>query len=162
MADDSDESLEVETPSDGGRDAAPARDAGAIEAEGATPPGYDWPTHGGYLGCLLAVMFACLLAPLGYIVVGFLGALLWPALGNLGVGIAIALTVIGYVALFIGLARMGWGLGKRFLREYPQPARPVWGEDDEEPATEAEPATDAGAHDAGLTGEPSGEPAETP
>lgn len=98
------------------------------EPEGATPPGYDWPTHGGYLGCLLAVMLSCLLAPLGYLVVGFLGALLSPSLGGAGVGIAIAVTVVGYVALFVGLTRLGWRMGKRYLREYPQPQGQTWGE----------------------------------
>ncbi|HET9981480.1 MAG TPA: hypothetical protein VFQ32_13610, partial [Ktedonobacterales bacterium] len=48
-----------------------------MEAElpeaGAVPPGYDWPTHGGYLGCLLAMMPACLIA-------GFLSStfVAWP------------------------------------------------------------------------------------
>lgn len=113
-------------------DTGPARVTENPLYEGATPPGYDWPTHGGYLGCLLAVMFSCLLAPLGYIVVGFLGAYLAGPLGAAGVGIAIAVTVVGYLALFVGLTRLGWKMGKRFLREYPQPIRPVWGEDDEE------------------------------
>lgn len=108
------------------------RDVLGNDIQGATPPGYDWPTHGGYLGCLLAVMFACLLAPLGYIVVGFIGALLYPKLGGLGVGLAIALTVIGYVATFVALSRLGWRLGKRFFRAYPQPAGPGWGEADDE------------------------------
>jgi hypothetical protein len=89
------------------------------EVEGATPPGYDeWPTHGGYLGCLIAVMFACLLAPLGYILVGFLGALLARPLGGFGVALAIAITAITYIAIFVGLVRLGWRMGKRYLREY--------------------------------------------
>jgi hypothetical protein len=92
----------------------------SADPEGATPPGYDWPTHGGYLGCLIAVMLACLLAPLGYIVVGFLGAFLAGPLDGFGVAVAIALTVIGYLALFVGLARLGWRMGRRYLREYPQ------------------------------------------
>ena len=95
--------------------------------EGATPPGYDWPTHGGYLGCLLAVMLSCLLAPLGYLVVGFLGAFLSGPLGGIGVGLAIAATVVGYLALFAGLTRLGWRMGKRYLREYPQPQGQPWG-----------------------------------
>lgn len=116
------------------------------DPDGATPPGYDWPTHGGYLGCLLAVMLSCVLAPLGYLVVGFLGALLSPSLGGVGVGIAIAATVIGYVALFFGLARLGWRMGKRYLREYPQQQGQTWGEE-VAPAlasndTEADPAAE--------------------
>ncbi|HEX9038461.1 MAG TPA: hypothetical protein VF808_15875 [Ktedonobacterales bacterium] len=104
--------------SDSGAHAEQSRQ-GAID--GATPPGYDWPTHGGYLGCLLAVMLACLLTPLGYIFVGFLGALLSPTLGGVGVGLAVAVTVIGYIALFAALTSLGWRMGKRYLREYPQP-----------------------------------------
>ncbi len=99
---------------------------------GATPPGYDWPTHGGYLGCMLGVIVAVLMAPLGYILFGFIGAFLAPTLGGFGVALAAIVTVAAYLAVFIGLSRLGWALGKRFLREYEQPARPVWGEDDEE------------------------------
>src|SRR5258705_11876483 len=42
--------------------------------EGAVPAGYDWPTHGGYLGCLLGVMASCLLA-------AFFGSTVFAALG---------------------------------------------------------------------------------
>ncbi len=45
-----------------------------IREEGAVPPGYDWPTHGGYLGCLLSLMASCLIG-------GFLGTTLFAALG---------------------------------------------------------------------------------
>lgn len=99
---------------------------------GATPPGYDWPTHGGYLGCLLGVMVACLLAPLGYILFGFVGAFLVHPLGGFGFALSILITVGAYVAVFVALSRLGWRMGKRFLREYEQPVRPVWGEDDED------------------------------
>lgn len=99
---------------------------------GATPPGYDWPTHGGYLGCLLGVMIACLLAPLGYILFGFVGAFLVHPLGGVGVALAVIITVAAYLAVFVALSRLGWYMGKRFLREYEQPSRPVWGEDDDE------------------------------
>lgn len=112
-----------------------AEPAGAARAadryEGATPPGYDWPTHGGYLGCLLGVMTACLLAPLGYILFGFVGSILVGPLGGFGVALAVVVTVGVYLAVFVGLTRLGWRLGKRLLREYEQPSRPVWGEDDE-------------------------------
>ncbi len=92
--------------------------------EGATPPGYDeWPTHGGYLGCLMGVVLAFVLAPIGYIVFGLIGSALFPSLGYAGVWLAGAITVIAYLACFVGLARLGWRLGKRFYREYPQPAR---------------------------------------
>ncbi len=125
-----DEPLQQNTEMDDESGAEPARATEPPQYEGATPPGYDWPTHGGYLGCLLAVMFSCLLAPLGYIVVGFLGAYLAGPLGAAGVGLAIAVTVVGYLALFVGLTRLGWSMGKRFLREYPQPDGLTWGEDD--------------------------------
>ena len=100
--------------------------------QGATPPGYDWPTHGGYLGCLLGVMAACLLAPLGYILFGFLGAFLTRPLGGFGFALAIVLTVGVYLAAFVAFSRLGWAMGKRFLHEYEQPVRPVWGEDEDE------------------------------
>jgi hypothetical protein len=103
---------------------------------GATPPGYDWPTHGGYLGCLLGVMIACLLAPLAkvifYILYGFEGVLLPRPLSGIGVALAVIVTVAVYLAIFVALTRLGWYMGKRFLREYEQPVRPVWGEDDDE------------------------------
>ncbi len=110
---------------------------------GATPPGYDeWPTHGGYLGCLLGVMTSCLLAPLGYIVFGFLGSLFAVPLGGFGVALGVVVTVALYLAVFVGLSRLGWAMGKRFLREYDQPARPRWGEarDEDHPlVVEADP-----------------------
>jgi hypothetical protein len=86
-------------------------------AEGAVPPGYDWPTHGGYLGCLLSFMASCLIG-------GFLGSTLFAALSYRRIVpavVAIVLTIAVYAAVFIGLGRLGWTLGKRFYREYPQP-----------------------------------------
>ncbi len=150
MADASDESIERdEAPSDETQTGATTgeqreRDEQDERYRGATPPGYDWPTHGGYLGCLLGVMVACLIAPLGYLVFGFLGALLHPALGGFGVALAVVATVAVYLAVFVALSRLGWRMGKRFLREYEQPSRPVWGEDDEEDypvVVEADPVT---------------------
>jgi len=41
--------------------------------EGAVPPGYDWTTHGGYLGCLIGLMASCLFG-------AFLGSTLFAAL----------------------------------------------------------------------------------
>ncbi len=130
VADHSDEAHQTRQAVDSGAAEAVAEDE---RYRGATPPGYDWPTHGGYLGCLLGVMAACLVAPLGYILFGFLGAFLARPLGGFGVALAIIVTVGAYLALFVALTRLGWFMGKRFLREYEQPARPVWGEDDEEP-----------------------------
>ncbi|SRR5690349_7489374 len=107
--------------------------------EGAVPPGYDWPTHGGYLGCLIGLMASCLIG-------AFLGSTLFAALScsspipgdtlvqgcrPLLPGVVSALlTVAAFAVATILLARLGWNLGKRFLREYPQP-RPTWGESDE-------------------------------
>lgn len=104
-----------------GAETAETQDESDSDVEGATPPGYDeWPTHGGYLGCLIAVMFSCLLAPLGYILIGFLGAFLSRPLGGFGVALAIIVTVVAYVAVFVALTRLGWSMGKRYLREYPE------------------------------------------
>lgn len=99
--------------------------------EGALPPGYDWPTHGGYLGCLLGVMASCLIG-------GFVGSTMFPALAhfNLVPGwVAGLLTVVVFVLLVAGIGRLGYALGRRFLREYPQPAGKSWGEDDDYAAT---------------------------
>jgi hypothetical protein len=136
-----DEPIERETAPDAGAQGVAhgverAGEAGRQDEQderyrGATPPGYDWPTHGGYLGCLLGVMAACLLAPLGYILFGFLGAFLTRPLGGFGFALAIVVTVAVYLAIFVALSRLGWFMGRRFLREYEQPARPVWGEDDD-------------------------------
>jgi len=90
--------------------------------EGATPPGYDeWPTHGGYLGCLMGVVLALVLAPVGYILFGLIGSALYRPLGYAGVWLAGIATFIAFVACFVALTRLGWRLGKRFYREYPRP-----------------------------------------
>jgi predicted lipid-binding transport protein (Tim44 family) len=96
------------------------------EFEGATPPGYDWPTHGGYLGCLMGVMAGVLLG-------GFLGANIFAAYYNvldLPLAVYILLNVALFLVLLIGLGRLGWWLGRRYYRYYPQPAGPTWGESD--------------------------------
>jgi predicted lipid-binding transport protein (Tim44 family) len=98
------------------------------EFEGATPPGYDWPTHGGYLGCLMGVMAGVLLG-------GFLGANIFAAYYNvldLPLAVYILLNVALFLVLLIGLGRLGWWLGRRYYRYYPQPAGPTWGEFDED------------------------------
>lgn len=100
-----------------------------MEAElpeaGAVPPGYDWPTHGGYLGCLLGMMPACLVG-------GFLGSTFVAFLNKAGVVppvVAGLLVVALFVACVVGFGRIGWVLGRRFYRKYPRSA-PTWGEDD--------------------------------
>ncbi len=103
------------------------------EFEGATPPGYDWPTHGGYLGCLMGVMAGVLLG-------GFLGANIFAAYYNvldLPLAVYILLNVVLFLALLIGLGRLGWYLGRRYYRYYPQPAGPTWGEADEAEGAES-------------------------
>ena len=125
------------TPETAASLAAPPED----EFEGATPPGYDWPTHGGYLGCLMGVMAGVLLG-------GFLGANLLSFIyidKNLPLPVFILLNALLFLALLIGLGRLGWWLGRRFYRYYPQPAGPTWGESDDEEAVE-EPETLSGAN----------------
>jgi hypothetical protein len=109
----------------GARDSAPATGETPLHSEavpaaedpqeGAVPPGYDWPTHGGYLGCLLSLMASCLIG-------GFLGTTLFRALGYPKVVTAV-LTIVVYLGITVGLGRLGWILGKRFYREYPQTRR---------------------------------------
>lgn len=108
-----------------------------MEAElpeaGAVPPGYDWPTHGGYLGCLLGMMPACLIG-------GFLGSTFVAWLNAAGVVppvVAGLLVVALFVLSVIGFGRLGWILGRRFYRKYPQ-AQPSWGEDDLAPDVAAQ------------------------
>lgn len=136
-----------------------------MEAElpeaGAVPPGYDWPTHGGYLGCLLAMMPACLIA-------GFLSStfVAWPwfngksALPTVAV---FALIVITFAACILGFGRLGWTLGRRFYRKYPR-GEPTWGEDDNAPSMSAsasledtQPASQGGQTNPAISGEASGQ-----
>ncbi len=110
--------------------------------EGAVPAGYDWPTHGGYLGCLLGVMASCLLA-------AFFGSTVFAALrcsspipsdptvkgcrALLPGSVTILLTVVVTLAIVVALGRLGFVLGKRWLREYPQAQGGTWGERDDAP-----------------------------
>lgn len=121
--------------------------------EGAVPAGYDWPTHGGYLGCLLGVMASCLLA-------AFIGSTVFAALrcsspipsdptlkgchALLPGGVTILLTAAVTLAIVVALGRLGFVLGKRLLREYPQPQGRTWGEHDATPAPAA-PEPEPGA-----------------
>ena len=133
MTDETDGALNGETRPAEQPDSEPVTPAMAApppedEFEGATPPGYDWPTHGGYLGCLMGVMAGVLLG-------GFLGANLLSFIyidKNLPLPVFILLNALLFLALLIGLGRLGWWLGRRFYRYYPQPAGPTWGESDAE------------------------------
>lgn len=95
--------------------------------EGAVPPGYDWPTHGGYLGCLMSQLVSLVFA-------GFLASTVFAALGKVAKvpGPVFVLIVVGiFLACAMLFGRVGWALGKRFYREYPQNRLSVWGEDDD-------------------------------
>jgi hypothetical protein len=104
---------------------APVQDiAGQAQAfdpyEGAVPPGYDWPTHGGYLGCLMGLVAAFLIG-------GFLGSFLVGLISVTPLALLVAspamriiLIACVFVATLIALGRAGWVLGKRFYREYPR------------------------------------------
>lgn len=136
-----------------------------MEAEnpeaGAVPPGYDWPTHGGYLGCLLGMMPACLVG-------GFLGSTFIAWLNAARVVppvVAGFLVVVVFALCVIGFGRLGWALGRRFYRKYPR-GEPTWGEDDSAP--KASTSASAGVEDEqtptssaqvnpGIAGEASGQ-----
>lgn len=124
-ADDLQAAAEDEPPSQSVASGAPAEED---PTEGAVPPGYDWPTHGGYLGCLFGLIVSCLLCGLvGAPIAEFSDNHLMPA--PLAIGITLLLAVIFAVIL----GRVGWVLGKRFYREYPQPAgRRTWYQQQEE------------------------------
>lgn len=122
-------------------------DASADPYDHAVPPGYDWPTHGGYLGCLLGLLAAC---PVAFVASTFIpplerydgvpGWITWP------------LTVVAFVVIVFAIGRLGFVLGKRFFREYPQPVRKTWGQDDDyvDPALadDTETTATAGREDA--------------
>jgi ABC-type branched-subunit amino acid transport system permease subunit len=102
--------------------------------EGAVPPGYDWPTHGGYLGCLLGLMAACLIGGFAAKLVG-LFTFRHQITGLANVVLLLAVFAVATVIF----TNLGWRLGRRFFREYAQ--KPTWGESDEPepPATDAPP-----------------------
>jgi hypothetical protein len=114
------------------------------EVEGAVPPGYDWPTHGGYLGCLVGTLAAC---P----IVGFIAANVWALFhaSRLAFPLFLLLIAVSLVAI-VGAGRLGWRLGRRFYRYYPQP-RPTWGETDETGEEGAVPPAAAAATDEAMS-----------
>ena len=129
------------------------REAREDPYEGAVPPGYDWPTHGGYLGCLLAQLPACLIG-------GFIGSTLYNylILAKLLPGVVVGLLAVAtFVAGMILFGRIGWLLGRRFYRAYEQP-QPTWGESDAvADATEAGNASAPGDDQQSATLRPSPE-----
>lgn len=78
----------------------------------------EWPTHGGYLGCLIAIMFGCLFAAF------FASPLVQGAYRTThgaGIGYGPTLNVAAIVIMIAGLiafGRIGWAIGKRVFREY--------------------------------------------
>ena len=135
--------------------AAAGQAAGIIPDEeedpqaGAVPPGYDWPTHGGYLGCLFGLIVSCLLC-------GLVGAPIAEVSGHglLAGPLAIGLTLLLAAVFAVVLGRVGWVLGRRFYREYPQPAgRRTWyqQQEEEERAERAARAAQRVRTDAGFT-----------
>ena len=83
---------------------APTPDMEAENPEaGAVPPGYDWPTHGGYLGCLLGMMPACLVG-------GFLGSTFIAWLNAAKIVppvVAGLLVVVVFILCVLGFGRLG-------------------------------------------------------
>lgn len=89
------------------------------DPEGAIPPGEEWMTHGGYLGCLIAITFGCLLA-------SFVASPLVRGLSLAKQGTAIGFVVGAIILMLLGIiifGRMGWWIGKRVYREYPESRR---------------------------------------
>lgn len=124
---------EGDTPPTDGQPAAIAPEEEDPQA-GAVPPGYDWPTHGGYLGCLFGLIVSCLLC-------GIVGAPIAEISGHglLPTPLAIGITLLLAALFAVILGRAGWTLGRRFYREYPQPAgQRTWyqQQEDEERAEE--------------------------
>jgi uncharacterized membrane protein AbrB (regulator of aidB expression) len=67
-----------------------------------------WPTNGGPLGCLLGAIA-------GILIGGFLGTTLFTFYRFIGIPLTVLLT--------IGLAVIGWQIGRKVFREYKPPRR---------------------------------------
>ncbi len=96
--------------------------SGATEGS-ETASAFEWPTHGGYLGCLMGMFIGCVLA-------GFLSSTIISFVHFVR-GTAQPLFIIAAVVLMVVVigvfGRIGWGAGKRFYRDYQQPAEPTTG-----------------------------------
>ncbi|HLJ79876.1 MAG TPA: hypothetical protein VKT52_00230, partial [Ktedonobacterales bacterium] len=59
------------------------------------------------------------------------------------------LTVVVFLLIVYAVGRLGYVLGKRFFREYAQPTRKTWGEDDDyvDPAVAESAASDVEEED---------------
>jgi len=90
------------------------------------PTEEEWPTHGGYLGCFLALLAGCIFA--GFFaspLVQFLQVAFLTKHGT-GKGYGPVLAIIAIVIMIVGLiifGRIGWAIGKRVYKEYPTPTR---------------------------------------
>lgn len=80
------------------------------DQEQETPPQPEeeppWPTNGGPLGCLIGAMT-------GFLLGGFLATTLLIFYRPVGIALTVLLT--------IGLAILGWQIGRRIFREYKPP-----------------------------------------
>jgi hypothetical protein len=90
------------------------------ENEISQPPEEEWLTHGGYLGCLLAMVFGCLLA--AFIATPLIRGTQLASIQNWGVAFTISAIFIMIVGISL-FGWIGWKIGKRIFREYPQPQR---------------------------------------
>jgi hypothetical protein len=81
------------------------------------PAEEEWLTHGGYLGCLLAIIFGCLIA-------AFLASPLIRSAAHANQGTGFELNLGAAIVMIVGIAvfgRIGWWIGKRVYHEYPEP-----------------------------------------
>jgi len=112
--DESEQPIEEQQQEDGATESAQMTDQPVEE---------EWPTHGGYLGCFLAILAGCLFA-------GFFASPLiqgaYRTGHGAGKGYGPVLTIIAIVIMIVGLiifGRIGWAIGKRVYKEYPTPVR---------------------------------------
>jgi hypothetical protein len=100
-----------------------ASDSESDPYPGAVPPGYDWPTHGGYLGCVMGVVVGLVLGGfLGSFLIGLLSVSPLAGLVSVAAG-RLTLLALTFCATLIAAGRVGYRLGRRYYREYPQPER---------------------------------------
>lgn len=120
----SDEGAQQEIPADQSTEVAdvPA-EAAADERIPVPDDGLgEWPTHGGPLGCLVSIVFGCLLA-------SFFSSPLLQRVQLIQFGkaapagwfIFTAIVLVLVITIFFGV--IGWQIGKRIYREYAPSAR---------------------------------------
>lgn len=74
----------------------------------------EWPTHGGYLGCLMGIMFGCLAA-------AFIASPLVRGATHVVANIGFQLNASALVIMLIGIMLfgfIGWKIGKRIFRDF--------------------------------------------